>query len=184
LLPTIELALKSTDLQIRNLNLIAVGNGPGSYTGTRVGVAAAKSFAYAAKLPLVGVSSLTSFVPDADTAFAAIIDAKIGGAYTLLGKCHNNSITYQTFPQLHPLSDLGALLQHSPLLITPQPNPLADKLAALYPNNSWTWQESWPSPHQMAVTALKKFQQGAFSTDASLEILYLRKTQAEIEKGH
>lgn len=44
--------------QIKDLKGIAVGIGPGSFTGLRIGLASAKAFSYAHHIPLVGVSSL------------------------------------------------------------------------------------------------------------------------------
>lgn len=58
LLPRIEAALASARLELRAIELIAVGVGPGSFTGLRVGLATAKGLALATKLPLCGVSSL------------------------------------------------------------------------------------------------------------------------------
>ena len=58
LMPRIENLMKVCQLKPTDLGKIAVAIGPGSYTGIRVGVAAAKSLAYALDIPLVGVSSL------------------------------------------------------------------------------------------------------------------------------
>ena len=182
LLPTIEEGLNSLNLKVSQLNSIAVGIGPGSYTGIRIGAAAAKSLAYAAKLPLIGLPSLMGFVPDVDGVFSAIIDAKIGGAYVLKGIANSGIVSYTSQPQLCPLEELGTYLKDVELLVTPQSEPLRSKLNKSFPNNQWKWKESGPSAHHLISLAYKKLENGEYSLDAHLELLYLRKTQAEIEK--
>jgi tRNA threonylcarbamoyladenosine biosynthesis protein TsaB len=58
LAPSIKKALQSCGWRIKSINLIAVDIGPGSYTGLRIGLATAKTLAYALDIPLIGVSSL------------------------------------------------------------------------------------------------------------------------------
>ena len=58
LMSRIETITKESDLKPADLEKIIVAEGPGSYTGIRVGVAAAKSLGYALDIPVVGVSSL------------------------------------------------------------------------------------------------------------------------------
>lgn len=54
----IEEALEAAGVKPRDLEAIAVGRGPGSYTGLRIGVSAAKGLAYALSIPLISVSTL------------------------------------------------------------------------------------------------------------------------------
>ncbi len=56
----IDELLRENQLKIKNFDAIAVSMGPGSYTGLRIGVSAAKGLAYAADLPLIAVSTLQS----------------------------------------------------------------------------------------------------------------------------
>jgi tRNA threonylcarbamoyladenosine biosynthesis protein TsaB len=56
----IDELLKENQLKIKNFDAIAESMGPGSYTGLRIGVSAAKGLAYAADLPLIAVSTLQS----------------------------------------------------------------------------------------------------------------------------
>jgi tRNA threonylcarbamoyladenosine biosynthesis protein TsaB len=56
----IDELLKENQLKVKNFDAIAVSMGPGSYTGLRIGVSAAKGLAYAADLPLIAVSTLQS----------------------------------------------------------------------------------------------------------------------------
>jgi tRNA threonylcarbamoyladenosine biosynthesis protein TsaB len=58
LLPNIEELMASLALKSRDLQAITVGKGPGSYTGVRIGVTAAKTFAWSLGLPLIAISSL------------------------------------------------------------------------------------------------------------------------------
>lgn len=60
LLPMAEHLLSSCGLTVADLDLIAVAAGPGSFTGLRIGVAAAKGLAWAAELPCAGCSTLAS----------------------------------------------------------------------------------------------------------------------------
>jgi len=57
-MPAVEEALKQANIKPSELAAIAVAEGPGSYTGVRIGVTIAKTLAWTLKIPLVGVSSL------------------------------------------------------------------------------------------------------------------------------
>jgi tRNA threonylcarbamoyladenosine biosynthesis protein TsaB len=64
-LARIEDLLGEAGLRLRDLDRIAVGLGPGSFTGVRIAVAYAKSLAYGSGVPLVGISSYDALEPDA-----------------------------------------------------------------------------------------------------------------------
>jgi len=54
----IEEVLKEAKLDFKDLNAIAVSMGPGSYTGLRIGVSAAKGLCYALNIPLIAIDTL------------------------------------------------------------------------------------------------------------------------------
>ena len=56
--PLIKEALLESKLTIKEINAIAVGKGPGSYTGLRIGVSAAKGLCFANDIPLISINSL------------------------------------------------------------------------------------------------------------------------------
>jgi tRNA threonylcarbamoyl adenosine modification protein YeaZ len=58
LFPMIEAAMAEAGLAVADLDRIAVTVGPGSFTGIRVGVAAARGFALVTKVPAIGVTTL------------------------------------------------------------------------------------------------------------------------------
>jgi tRNA threonylcarbamoyladenosine biosynthesis protein TsaB len=84
----IEEILKENGLRARDLDAVAVGKGPGSYTGLRIGVSVAKGIAYAASIPLIGVETTLSMfwgiadlikeIPgnEENTLFCPMIDAR------------------------------------------------------------------------------------------------------------
>lgn len=172
LLPEVEKIFKASGIRPKELQFITAGIGPGSYTGIRVGVMVAKAMAYALKIPLIGVSSLEGFIPSTFGNYAAIIDAKMGGVYLLLGQKTSQ-------PQLVSLDQLKPKLSSIEILVTPNSSAIRPKIEAL---GSWLWEEKGVDPVQMTKSALKKKESGDVSLDGRLELLYLRKTQAEIEK--
>lgn len=67
--------LRETGVQPDDLDAIAVGKGPGSYTGLRIGVSFAKGMCYALNIPLIGIGSLDALMEVAREDFdAGIID--------------------------------------------------------------------------------------------------------------
>ncbi len=94
LMPTLQKLLWETDLKLNQLDEIAVGIGPGSYTGTRVGVAVAKSLHFALKKPqLTGFCSLLAFIPPTEGQFACVVPSKTGDFYLLKGICSEGKIS-------------------------------------------------------------------------------------------
>lgn len=90
LVPAIEEILREAGVTKQQLNGIAVGHGPGSYTGVRIAATVAKTFAWSLGIPLVGVSSLAALAltavledgTDAADLYVPVMDARRGQAYT------------------------------------------------------------------------------------------------------
>ncbi len=83
--PVIEQLLSAVRCSFADVSGIAVGLGPGSYTGVRIAVSAAKAFAFARRIPVVGVSSLEASARQVKCragAVAAVFDARRNAAYT------------------------------------------------------------------------------------------------------
>jgi tRNA threonylcarbamoyladenosine biosynthesis protein TsaB len=84
LMPLAVELLEQAGIGWRELDQIAVGVGPGTFTGLRIGIATARALAQARRIPLVGVSTLQSLALGAtDTAGSvlAVIDARRGEAF-------------------------------------------------------------------------------------------------------
>ena len=80
LLPAIEYILSAADLKENELDAIAVTNGPGSYTGLRIGVTTAKTYAYTLNRPVIGINSLEALAASVDVGndniICPLIDAR------------------------------------------------------------------------------------------------------------
>ena len=89
LAPALALLLKQLDWKAADVDLIAVTDGPGSFTGLRVGVTTAKTLAYAAGAEVLGVNTLEVIAAQAplpddhfDRKITAVIDAQRGQLYS------------------------------------------------------------------------------------------------------
>ena len=81
LIPLIGRVMKQADMAFSELDRIAVTTGPGSFTGLRVGIAAARGIGLAATKPVVGLTTLAAYAAphiahDDKTSIAAAIDAR------------------------------------------------------------------------------------------------------------
>ncbi|MDQ6646666.1 MAG: tRNA (adenosine(37)-N6)-threonylcarbamoyltransferase complex dimerization subunit type 1 TsaB [Pseudomonadota bacterium] len=85
-LPMADQLLAEAGISRLALDAIAVGRGPGAFTGVRLGVSLAQGMALALDIPVVTVSSLAALAleapeEDGDTAILAVIDARMGEIY-------------------------------------------------------------------------------------------------------
>lgn len=78
----IDDAFTYIDLDMKNIDAISILNGPGSFTGLRVGMAAAKAISYSLKKPIIPVDTLKAIIAESYTENAcAMIDARRDRVY-------------------------------------------------------------------------------------------------------
>lgn len=85
IMPMVESLLENLELDVNDIDVFAVANGPGSFTGLRIGVAAIKGLAHAANKPVVGISTLAGLaynLPWAEHIIVPIMDARRNNVYT------------------------------------------------------------------------------------------------------
>jgi tRNA threonylcarbamoyladenosine biosynthesis protein TsaB len=79
-----EDVLAEAAIRRRDLDVVAVGRGPGAFTGVRLAISAAQGIALALAIPVVPVSSLAALAmqaPDEGLDILAVIDARMGEVY-------------------------------------------------------------------------------------------------------
>jgi tRNA threonylcarbamoyladenosine biosynthesis protein TsaB len=81
LLPTVERLLRTVDLTPRSLSCVVVSIGPGSYTGLRVGITAAKTLAYTLGCSLVAVPTFAAIAAEVPGTVDVFADALQGAIY-------------------------------------------------------------------------------------------------------
>lgn len=86
LLPCIQDLMQEAETPLSSLSFIAAGIGPGSYTGTRLGAAVAKSLAFALNIGVKPFSSPLAFLPDEPGSFLFLIPTRPGPYFALQGE--------------------------------------------------------------------------------------------------
>ena len=94
--------LADSGLTVNGLDAIAVGNGPGSFTGIRLGLGVAQGLAFGIEKPVLGISSLKNLaVQSTARNIIVALDARIGEIYwQCFHKDEINRLTALTDPQL------------------------------------------------------------------------------------
>jgi tRNA threonylcarbamoyladenosine biosynthesis protein TsaB len=94
-----EEVCREAGIRMKDLDAVAVSMGPGSYTGLRIGVSAAKGFCYALDIPLISVPTLQSLAlgaflgkEDMDALYCPMIDARRMEVYTALYDQNNAEV--------------------------------------------------------------------------------------------
>jgi tRNA threonylcarbamoyl adenosine modification protein YeaZ len=181
LMPLIAETMSAAGTEFADLDRIAVTIGPGSFTGVRVGVAAARGIALAADKPAVGLTTLAAlaaplFDVDDSKALLAVIDARHDQVYMQLFGLGGRTLIA---PRLAPVRDAVRAAMASPTRIVGN--------AARLIESAWPAHERRP-PQVVAVRAPDigwVARLGAVSAEdsAAVKPLYLREADAQSQEA-
>ena len=87
LMPMVEKTLKDANVSVKDMELFAIANGPGSFTGVRIGIASVKGMADALNKKCVAISTLEAIaepLKNEDCIACAVMDARCNQVYTAI----------------------------------------------------------------------------------------------------
>jgi tRNA threonylcarbamoyladenosine biosynthesis protein TsaB len=181
LMPLIAAVMSAANTEFFDLDRIAVTVGPGSFTGLRVGVAAARGIALAAGKPAVGLTTLAAlaapfFDADETKALLAVIDARHDQVYMQLFGSGGRTLIA---PRLAPVRDAIRAAMASPTRIVGNAAKLVES----------AWPDNERRPLQVAAVRAPDIgwvaRLGAASADVSAAVkpLYLRDADAQPQEA-
>lgn len=109
LMPMIDNTVKGANIDIKDIDFFAVNNGPGSFTGVRIGVAAVKGMAQMLGKPCVEISTLESLaynLIDNNCIAVCAMDARCQQVYTASFDCDGGTVTRLCDDEAIAISDL------------------------------------------------------------------------------
>lgn len=189
LMPLVDGMLSAAGLRVRDMNLLATANGPGSFTGLRIGVSALKGLAWALEKPCCGVSTLAAMARNLAHMEGLIIcamDARRNQVYNALFLAHDGVLTRQCPDRAIGLAELAEEIKNRP-----EPKFVVGDGAGLCYNH--LLEQDVPcrmAPPQLmmqnavgvALAAEEMVAAGQVTTARDLVPVYLRLSQAERER--
>ncbi len=181
--------LKQCGKTAANVTAVAVAEGPGSFTGVRIGVAAAKGISWGSELPCYGISTLEAMAESLGVYqgyVCPVMDARRSQVYNALFSVNCGECTRIREDRAISLSRLGEELQN-----LPEPVFLVGDGSILCYNTLLEKAGNLvlPKEHRMhqratgvAILAAKRIAAGETASGADLTPNYLRLSQAEREK--
>ena len=189
LMPMVEDMLRNAELRLSDMDAVAVAAGPGSFTGLRIGVAAAKGLAWGGKLPCYGVSTLEAMALSLGVwqgYVCPVMDARRSQVYNALFYVNQGKLERITPDRAISLAELGEEIKNKPelvFLVGDGSNLCYNTLLETVPNLVL------PPEHRMhqravgvALAAQQKIDAGESGDGAALTPNYLRLSQAERER--
>lgn len=183
----IEEVLKNSKTKPSDIDAVAVSKGPGSYTGLRIGVSAAKGFCYALDIPLIAVDSMRSLsilagchiasnpalIPAAaiEALFCPMIDARRMEVYYSLFK-HDMTQLQETKAEIVDKNTFEKLLKDNKIFFFGDGAEKCRTVINAY--NAMFIDDIWPSARGMIEEAEKKYEQNDFADLAYFEPFYLK----------
>ncbi|MBQ9510513.1 MAG: tRNA (adenosine(37)-N6)-threonylcarbamoyltransferase complex dimerization subunit type 1 TsaB [Clostridia bacterium] len=189
MMPQIDILFKKTGLTADDIDMFAISEGPGSFTGVRIGAALIKGLAFGKNKPCVGVSSLealceNSTVLSGDFIVCAVMDARRSQLYNAIFSVKNGKTERLCDDRLISAEALADALKEfdKPIYFFGDGYSIAK---AAFPSAVETPADAiLQNASSVAAAALKKYnhtQDKSIFTDITLSPAYLRASQAERE---
>lgn len=170
----IERILSQNSLRPSDLKAVAVSMGPGSYTGLRIGVSAAKGLAYSLDIPLIAVPTLETLarkVNNANGYIVPVIDARRTEVYSAVFDGHYRLIR-DVQADLLENNPFEKYLNEKPVIFVGDAVPKMKNI--LKHKNAIFSDVRYPSAKQMHDIAYQKFIKKDFENTAYFEPFYLK----------
>ena len=183
LLPLVEQLLTRAHLTPADIDIFAAAQGPGSFTGVRIGAATIKGLAFGRGKPCIGVSTLEALsfnLACCDGIICPVMNARRDQVYNALFRAQDGVITRLCEDRAISVSDLGAQLREysEPVYVCGDGASLMRDFPSHYVPDFLLWQNGY----SVAQCALKLYNEGVRTTDIELAPTYLRLPQAERER--
>jgi tRNA threonylcarbamoyladenosine biosynthesis protein TsaB len=171
----IEEALKEASFSFSDIDAIAVSKGPGSYTGLRIGVSAAKGLCFSLGLPLISVPTLESMAnqvqPSLDEVVIPVIDARRMEVYSCVFNDSHKEIR-TTKAEVIDENSFSEYIDFTKVHVIGSGAEKCEEI--LNDTNFKFYKNAFPSANEMAKIAQKKFEAKDFEDVAYFEPYYLK----------
>ena len=178
----IEQVLVKAKISKHSLDAIAVSKGPGSYTGLRIGVSAAKGLCFALDIPLISIPTLASLslqITSKKGVIIAMLDARRMEVYVAVFSSEGNQIR-ETRAEILAENSFAKYLQEGPVQFIGSG---AAKFATICNHkNAIFLNDKLPSASHMAPLAENKYRISAIEDVAYFEPYYLKDFLATAQK--
>jgi tRNA threonylcarbamoyladenosine biosynthesis protein TsaB len=183
IMPMIDDLLSKASLSIGDIDVFACSEGPGSFTGLRIGIGTIKGLAYGLGKKVRAVSTLEALaynIPHTDAIICPIMDARRAQVYNALYKLEGDKLICTEPPRALDIEELCASLTEKTIFVGDGVNVYKERISALMGNRAlFAGANSvLQRAASVAVAALSKED----VDPASLTAVYLRKPQAERER--
>ena len=187
LMPIIDKTFKQANLTLDDIDLIVCCQGPGSFTGIRIGISTVKAFADVKNIPIIGVTSLESLAYNIKTngLIASIIDAKHDNVYFALFEKNNTSYKIvESSISCNINAVIELLKKYSNNSITfvgdgsvVHSNLLKENLTNI---NFASDEQNMQTSISLGIAGLAKYNLANYSPTFTVSPIYLKKSEAEI----
>jgi tRNA threonylcarbamoyladenosine biosynthesis protein TsaB len=177
----VDEVIKEAGITLNDLDAVTVSEGPGSYTGLRIGVSAAKGFCYALDIPLIAMGTLISMTTgiinfpefaEEEFLFCPMLDARRMEVYCAIYNKKLETIKEIT-AEIIDVSSFSEMLAKNKIIFFGDGAEKCKELLQSNPN-AFFMKDVYPSAKNMISLSLNKFSQKQFEDVVYFEPFYLK----------